>query len=123
MTRTASAVLILFLMSSYFAYNRFYVYPQQLESQAESMLMQMANREEWLDMYESKKRVHAHTAHLEFAAHVTSSDGQRAYSEGYITYSERGHNVCKEVIFNFKINSLRNYSISNLHDCSLGEYY
>ncbi|MEF1325986.1 hypothetical protein QTO15_27675 [Vibrio owensii] len=77
MTRTTSAVLILILMSAYFAYN----------------------------------------------ADITSTSGKRAYSEGYITYSDRSRNVCKQVVFNFKINSLRSYSISDLHDCSLGEYY
>ncbi|MGR5133627.1 hypothetical protein [Vibrio alfacsensis] len=123
MKRTTSAVLILILVSTYLAYDRFYVYPQRLETQAESMLIQMANREEWLDVYEMMKRVDAHKAYLELAADITSNDGQRAYSEGYITYSESNRNVCKHVVFNFKINSQRSYIISDLHDCSLGEYY
>ncbi|CAH1531757.1 conserved hypothetical protein [Vibrio owensii] len=123
MTRTTSAVLIIILMSAYFAYNRFYVYPQKLETQAESMLIQMANREEWLDVPQMMERVEAHKAHLELDADITSTSGKRAYGEGYITYSDRSRNVCKQVVFNFKINSLRNYMISDLHDCSLGEYY
>ncbi|BBM67164.1 hypothetical protein [Vibrio alfacsensis] len=123
MTRTTSAVLILILISAYFSYNHFYVYPHKLETQAESMLIQMANREEWLNVPEMMVLVEAHKAHLELNADIKSTDGQRAYSEGYITFSNRGRNVCKEVIFNFQINSLRNYRISDLHDCSLGEYY
>ena len=114
MTRTTSAVLILVLMSAYFAYNRFYVYPQKLQTQAQSMLIQMANREEWLDVHEMMERVGAHKAHLELDADITSTIGKRVYSEGYITYSDRSRNVCKQVVFNFKINSLRTVSYTHL---------
>jgi len=123
MTRTTSAVLIAIIMSAYFLYNRFYVYPQELQIQAESMLVQMADREEWFDVPKVMARVEAHKAHLEIDANISSTSGKRAYSEGYITYSDHSKNVCKRVAFNFKINSLRSYSISDLHDCSLGEYY
>ncbi|HAS6725631.1 TPA: hypothetical protein N3C02_002814 [Vibrio parahaemolyticus] len=123
MTRTTSFALVLLLMCAYFGYNRYYVYPQQLETQAKSMLIQMANREEWMDVFEMMNRVEAHKGHLELAARVKSSDGKRAYSEGFITYTDRDGMVCKEVVFNFKINSLKNYSISDLRDCSFGEYY
>lgn len=82
MTRTTSFALVLLLMCAYFGYNRYYVYPQQLETQAKSMLIQMANREEWMDVFEMMNRVEAHKGHLELAAHVKSSDGKRAYSEG-----------------------------------------
>ncbi|EGQ7843179.1 hypothetical protein B7489_05445 [Vibrio alginolyticus] len=110
-------------MCAYFGYNRYYLYPQQLETQAKSMLIQMANREEWVDVFEMMNRVDAHKGHLELVADVTSSDGQRAYSEGIITYTDREGVVCKQVVFNFKINSLKNYNISDLRDCSYGEYY
>ncbi|PFG58313.1 hypothetical protein ATG66_0855 [Vibrio sp. ES.051] len=123
MTRTTSFVLVLVVVCAYFAYNRYHVYPKQLETQAKSMLIQMANREEWVDVFEMMNRVEAHQGYLELVADVKSSDGKRAYSEGFITYTNREGVVCKEVVFNFKINSLKNYSISDLHDCSYGEYY
>lgn len=123
MTRTTSLAVVFLLMCAYFGYNRFYVYPKQLESQAESMLLKMANREEWLDAFEVMNRVDAHKGYLELAAQIKSSDGNRAYSEGFITYSDRQGMVCKEVVFNFKIDSLNNYTISQIRDCSMGEYY
>ena len=46
---------------------------------------------------------------------VTSSDGKRAYSEGFITYTDREGVVCKQVVFNFKINSLKNYIRSSAY--------
>ena len=85
MTRNTSAVLIVIIMSAYFLYNRFYVYPQELQIQAESMLVQMADREEWFDVPEVMARVEAHKAHLEIDANISSTSGKRASSEGYIT--------------------------------------
>ncbi|WP_423840630.1 hypothetical protein ONE56_17880 [Vibrio mytili] len=123
MTRTTSLTLVLLLMCAYFGYNRMYVYPKQLETQAESMLIQMANREEWIDAFDVKNKVKSHKGHLELDARIKSSDGNRAYSEGLITYTDREGVVCKEVLFYFKIDSLKNYTISHLRDCSYGEYY
>ncbi|MBR9788299.1 MAG: hypothetical protein GYB40_10220 [Vibrionaceae bacterium] len=123
MTRTTSWAVIFLVMCAYFGYNRLHVYPKQLESQAESMLLKMANREEWLDTFEVMNRVDAHKGYLELAAQIKSSDGNRAYSEGFITYSDRQGMVCKEVVFDFKIDSLNNYTISHIRDCSMGEYY
>ncbi len=123
MTRTTSFGLVLLLMCAYFGYNRLYAYPNQLENQAKSMLLQMANREEWLDAFEVMNRVDSSKGFLELTARVKSSDEKRAYSEGFITYTDRQGMVCKEVVFDFKINSLNNYNIYDIKDCSMGEYY
>lgn len=123
MTRTTSLAVVFLLMLAYFGYNRFYVYPNKLEAQAESMLVKMANREEWIDAFEVMRQVNLHKGYIELAAHIISSDGKRAYSEGFITYSDKQGMVCKEVVFEFKINSFKNYTISDTRDCSMGEYY
>ncbi len=123
MTRTTSIAVVLLLMCAYFGYNRFYAYPNQLETQAESMLIQMANREEWIDVFDAMNSVSSRKAHLEFDARITSSDGNRVFSEGFITYTDYHGMVCKEVVFDFKINSTRNYTISDIRDCSMGEYH
>ncbi len=123
MTRTTSIALVLLLMSAYFSYNRFYAYPNKLETQAESMLLKMANREEWIDTFEVMNQIDSRKGYLELAANIISSDEKRAYSEGFISYTDNQSMVCKEVVFDFKIDSIKNYSISNLKDCSMGEYY
>ncbi|MGY0615448.1 hypothetical protein [Vibrio sp. FJH11] len=123
MTRTTSLAVVFLLMCAYFGYNRYYVYPKKLESQAESMLMKMADREEWINTFEVMNRVDAHRGYLELAARIKSSNGERAYSEGFITYSDKQGMICKEVVFDFKINSFNNYVISDIRDCSMGEYY
>ncbi len=123
MTRTTSLAVVFLLMCAYFGYNRYFVYPKKLETQAESMLMQMANREEWIDAFEVMNRVDSRNGYLELAAQIKSSDGKRAYSEGFFTYSDKQGMVCKEVVFDFKINSLNSYTISDIRDCSMGEYY
>ncbi len=123
MTRTTSFGLVLLLMCAYFGYNRFYAYPIQLETQAKSMLLHMANREEWLDAFEVMNQVDSRSGYLELVASVKSSDDKRAYSEGFITYTDNQGMVCKEVVFDFKIDSLNHYNIDDLRDCSMGEYY
>ncbi len=123
MTRTSAFALVLLLMSAYFSYNHFYAHPNKLETQAKSMLIQMANREEWIDAYEVMNQVDSHQGYLELAASIISADEKRAYSEGFITYTDKQGMVCKEVVFDFKINSVKNYSITNIRDCSMGEYY
>ncbi len=123
MTRATSLVTVLLLMCAYFGYNRFYAYPNKLETQAESMLIQIANREEWIDVFEAMNSVGSRNSHFEFDAHITSSKGNRVFSEGFITYTDAKGMVCKEVVFDFKLNSVNNYTISDLRDCSMGEYH
>ncbi len=123
MTRTTSIAVVLLLMCAYFGYNRLYAYPNKLETQAESMLIQMANREEWIDVFEAMNSADSKKGYLELAASIKSSDGNRAFSEGFITYTNNQGMVCKEVEFDFKINSLKNYTISDIRDCSMGEYH
>ncbi len=123
MTRTTSFVVVLLLICAYFGYNRFYAYPNQLEAQAESMLIQIANREEWMDVFEALNSAGGRNNHLEYKAHIKSSNGNRVFSEGFITYTNHQGMMCKEVVFDFKVDTLKNYTISDLRDCSLGEYH
>ena len=114
MSKTVPVVVVIALVaSSYFSYQHWVVKPQHIEQRAKEMVLQIAYSEDWFDpLKQSDSNPTYHTS-VEVNSHY---DGV-AYANAQIEYVDDNKSLCKQVRFQFAIDSLNEYYLLSQSDC------
>ena len=114
MSKTVPVVTVIALVAtSYFSYQHWVVKPRHIEQRAKGMVLQIAYSEDWFEpLKQSNSNPRYHTS-VELNSHY---DGV-AYANAKIEYVDDNKALCKQVRFQFAIDSLDNYHLLSQSDC------
>lgn len=116
MGKPVLVVTVLLLIASYFGYQHWMVKPQHVEQRAKSMVLQIAYGESWFNpLTQSEDNPVYHTTLT-----VNSAFDGVAYADAKIEYVDDNKTLCKQVRFQFAIDSLNDYHLLSQSDCAMG---
>ena len=116
MSKSVPVVTLLLLIIGYFSYQHWVVKPQHIEQRAKGMVLQIAYGENWFNPLSHNEDNPVYHTTLT----VNSAFDGVAYADARIEYVDDQKTVCKQIRFQFSVESLNDYHLLSQTDCAMG---